>query len=84
MSGADLGGKICKIAESNAASTVICGSEGKGALGRVFLGTTSGSVLSKCRCSVLVVKAGEKYQTKEGEEQDKQKEKVLHASSTFK
>lgn len=26
---------------------------------RVFLGTTSGTVLAKCKCSVLVVKAGE-------------------------
>jgi nucleotide-binding universal stress UspA family protein len=51
--------QLLKLAEARHVDLVVIGSGGKGALFRLFLGSTSDKVLTHAPCSVLVARAPE-------------------------
>lgn len=52
--------EICKFAKDNSHDLIVIGSHGRGALGRMLLGSTVTKVLQQAHCPVLVIpKSGE-------------------------
>jgi len=50
---------ILEYSDKTLPSMLVCGSRGLGAMGRMFLGSTSDFLVHNCKCTVMIVKCSE-------------------------